>query len=100
MEFDGVTYSKRHLHRLACAADGMAGDLAGASTRFEASSGVAKTALGDDEYGRAYAQDHGQRMTDIATGLDLLATALRQQETRIQRASQNYDGCEDASTLR
>ncbi|WP_049570408.1 hypothetical protein [Nonomuraea sp. SBT364] len=100
MRFDGVTYSKSHLHRLACATDGMAGDLAGAGTRFEASSGAARAALGDDDYGRAYWQARGQRMKDIGTGLDLLATALRRQETRIQRASQNYDGCEDASTLR
>jgi hypothetical protein len=100
VKFDGVTYGKSHLHRLARAADGMAGDLSGASTLFEASSGAARAALGDDEYGHAYWQKRGPRMRDIGTGLDLLAAALRQQETRIRRASRNYGGGEDASTLR
>ncbi|TMR99927.1 hypothetical protein [Nonomuraea basaltis] len=100
MEFNGVAYSRSRLHRLACAADGMAGDTSDAHARFEASSGAARAALGDDDYGRMYWQARGQRMESIGTGLELLATALREQETRIHRASQTYEACEDATTLR
>ncbi|MGN9842662.1 hypothetical protein ACTMTI_31505 [Nonomuraea sp. H19] len=99
MEFDGVAYSRSHLHRLACAADSMAGDVADVHARFEASSGVARAALGADDYGRMYWQARGQRMESIGAGLALLATALGKQETRVQRASQAYVACEDASAL-
>ncbi|WP_431917287.1 hypothetical protein [Nonomuraea jabiensis] len=100
MEFDGVVYSKTHLHRLASATDGMAGDVSGAHTRFEAASSAARTALGDDDYGRAYWQGRGQRLESIGRGLDLLASALREQESRLHRASKTYKAGEDASTLR
>ncbi|MFI6737112.1 hypothetical protein ACIBI9_29655 [Nonomuraea sp. NPDC050451] len=100
MGYDGAVYSKSQLHRLASTADGMAGDVSGAHDRFEGASSAARTALGDDDYGRAYWQARGQRMENIGRGLDLLATALREQENRLHRASKTYKGGEDASTLR
>ncbi|WP_433441050.1 hypothetical protein [Nonomuraea sp. CA-141351] len=100
MEFNGAAYSHSHLHRLASAADGMAGDVSGAHTEFEASSGAARAAVGDDDYGRTYWQAHGQRLENIGTGLQLLATALQEQEKRLQRVSKTYKAGEDASTLR
>jgi hypothetical protein len=100
VEYDGVVYSKSHLHRLASAADGMAGDVSETHDRFEAASSAARTALGDDDYGRAYWQARGQRMESIGRGLELLATALREQESRLHRASKTYKAGEDASTLR
>lgn len=100
MEFKGVAYSQGHLHRLACAADGMAGDVFSVQARFEASSGAARVAMGDDEYGRTYWRARGQRLESIGIGLELLATALQEQDARLHEASGRYGVCEDASTLR
>ncbi|GAA3546283.1 hypothetical protein GCM10022419_028030 [Nonomuraea rosea] len=100
MTFNGAAYSQTQLHLLAASADGMAGDVSEIQTGFEASSGATRAALRDDDYGRRYWQNHGRRMADIGTGLELLADALREQETRIARASRNYKDGEDASTLR
>ncbi|GAA3211213.1 hypothetical protein [Nonomuraea helvata] len=100
MSFDGVAFSKSHLDRLACAADGMAGDVADVRVQFETSSSAARAALGDDDYGLMYWQARGPRMESVGAGLDLLAAALQKQESRIRRASHMYDACEDAGTLR
>ncbi|MEU6720841.1 hypothetical protein ABZ897_56100 [Nonomuraea sp. NPDC046802] len=100
MELNGVVYTRSQLRRLAGAADGMAGDVSEAHTRFETSSAAARTAVGDDDYGRMYWQARGQRMESIGAGLELLASALREQDSRLQRASMTYKAGEDASTLR
>ncbi|MET7330944.1 hypothetical protein [Nonomuraea sp. NPDC005650] len=100
MEFNGVVYSKSQLHRLASAADGMAGDVSDVHTRFDAASSATRAAVGDDDYGRAYWQAHGQRMESLGRGLELLAAALREQENRLHLASKTYKAGEDASTLR
>jgi hypothetical protein len=94
VEFDGVAFSQSHLHRLACAADDMAGAVSDVHARFEASSGAARTALGADDYGRTYWQARGRRMESIGIGLELLTTALQDHQTRIKTASQLYDACE------
>lgn len=100
MEFNGVAYSHTRLHRLACVAGGMAGDVSEIQAGFAESSGAARAALGDDDYGHRYWQARGRRMENIGTGLELLASALSKQGARLQRASQRYEDCEDASTLR
>ncbi|MFI7132177.1 hypothetical protein ACIBQ1_41325 [Nonomuraea sp. NPDC050153] len=100
MGFDGVVYSKSQLHRLASVADGMAGDVSDVHTRSEAASSEARASLGDDDYGRAYWQAHGQRLESIGRGLELLAAALREQENRLHLASKTYKAGEDAGTLR
>ncbi|GAA3714851.1 hypothetical protein GCM10022224_095610 [Nonomuraea antimicrobica] len=100
MDLDGVAYSPSNLNRLACAADGMAGDVFGVRSGFETSWGVTRTALGDDDYARTYLQAKGGRVESIATGLSLLVATLLEHENKLGRASATYEACEDASTLR
>ncbi|MFI7642440.1 hypothetical protein [Nonomuraea sp. NPDC049400] len=100
MELNGVAYSHGHLHRLSDTADCMADDVSAAHIRFETSSGGARAALGDDDYARMYWQTHGRRMESIGAGLELLATALREEAAKLQRASKTYKAGNDASTLR
>ncbi|MGW0802527.1 hypothetical protein [Nonomuraea sp. NPDC002799] len=100
MEFNGLAHSPGQMYRLACAAGGMADDVSGTQTKFERSSGAVRAALGDDDYGHRYWQVHSERLGNIGSGLELLASALRKQESRVQEASQRYEDCEDASTLR
>ncbi|MGP3936617.1 hypothetical protein [Nonomuraea sp. KM88] len=101
MEFNGVVaHSQGHLHRLACAADDLAGDVSGVQTRFEESWRAACAALGADDHGRGYRRGRGQRLDGIGAGLALLATALKEQETSLRETSKHYQACEDASTLR
>ncbi|MEQ4722130.1 hypothetical protein [Nonomuraea sp. B19D2] len=100
MELNGVAYSHDHLHRLSDTADRMADDVSEARIRFETSWGRARAALGDDDYARMYWQAHGQRMENIGIGLELLATALREEATKLQRASKTYKAGNDASTVR
>ncbi|TYB56031.1 hypothetical protein FXF51_45280 [Nonomuraea sp. PA05] len=100
MEFDGVVYSRSELRRLARGASDVAGLVSGTDTRFETSASVARTALGDDDYGRAYWQARGTQLGNIGAGLNLLADALGRQETRLLRALRTYNAGDDASTMR
>ncbi|MFC4121920.1 hypothetical protein [Nonomuraea zeae] len=98
MEFDGVVYSRSQLHQLARGAGDMAGRVSGVDVRYETSASAAHAALSDDDYGRAYWQARSQRVEGIGMGLKLLASALGQEETRLQQALKTYRAADDPTS--
>ncbi|MFB4268562.1 hypothetical protein [Nonomuraea sp. GTA35] len=98
MDFDGSAYSKSQLRRLARGTSDMSALVSDADVRYETSVSTTRTALGDDDYGRAYWQARGRRIDGIGAGLALLVSALGREETRLLRALTTYRAGDDAST--
>ncbi|GAA2308302.1 hypothetical protein GCM10010149_67990 [Nonomuraea roseoviolacea subsp. roseoviolacea] len=90
MEMQGVTYSVSHINGLAGAMGDLADRFRETAERYDTTKAAARTALSDDDYGRAYWQANGPRLEAIGLGLRLLVQAAQREEARLSHASFNY----------
>ncbi|NUW45825.1 hypothetical protein [Nonomuraea rhodomycinica] len=90
MEMQGVTYSVSQINGLAGAMGDLADQFQDVAGRYEVTKEAARTALGDDDYGRGYWQANGPRLEAVGLGLRLLVQAAQREEGRLSQASFTY----------